>query len=777
MSKNAWIVIAITVLLGMDLAMFGDVLFTDKTTVLSKQGLDLFDQFIYWRAFGFNELRQGNLALWNPHVFSGVPFFGGFQSALLYPLNLPYLILPVWRAINVSIALHVLLSGIFMYLWAARRKLHPLGCLVSATLLMFCGAHFMHINPGHLPHLCTMTWTPLLFLSIDGLFERRSLGWCLLGIFSITMQILAGYPQHLYFTAVAASTYCGLCLIKARKRGLMALVLVGMCAGSFALGAIQILTGFEVAGETVRSGGLPYEFASRFSFPPENFVTLLAPGFFGNDITFPYWGRWYLWEMSLFVGVTGFLLAIYGSIYGEKNVRRFSVTMALLLLLLALGAYTPLFAILHAWFPGFNRFRGSSKFIFQATLFISLLAGIGVDHIHKNRSVPRKMILATIMGAILVGTVALCIQGSANGNEPMGWWQKSIRAVAATNESYFLKRTDVDQTFVEQAGVFASKSFMTTSGMLVVLTLLLFLVRSSEKAVYAIVFLAIAEIFLFARASRATFDLTALRQPETEKFLAKHQGDYRILNTRHPNSAMSMGLKDVWGYDSVVLRRYAEFITFTQGYAAADATQYVKFSKFPELYGMLRCRFAFVPGMGKTEIIQNNNIMPRLKLIHEYMVISERDQILAKLGDPSFDPSRTIILEKTPDPEPLKSEQVGMAIVVDASTDHLVIEADLPSPAILLITDTYSKGWQAWALAGSSQREYEVLPADYILRAIPMSAGHHRIRVEYLPKTFVIGKWVSIASAIVYMFLVGYYVRKTSYGRIKCLTSPKDIRI
>ena len=75
--------------------MFADVLFSDGSKILSSPHTDIASQFIYWRDFGFTELRKGKLALWNPHLFSGAPFFGGFQSALLYPLNLPYLFLPV----------------------------------------------------------------------------------------------------------------------------------------------------------------------------------------------------------------------------------------------------------------------------------------------------------------------------------------------------------------------------------------------------------------------------------------------------------------------------------------------------------------------------------------------------------------------------------------------------------------------------------------------------------------------------------------------------------
>ncbi|MCZ6673052.1 MAG: hypothetical protein O7C75_08940, partial [Verrucomicrobia bacterium] len=87
--------VALLILVGLTRLMFLDVLFSPSAVILSQQGTDLSSQFVYWRDFGFSQLSQGNLALWNPHIFSGMPYFGGFQSALLYPPNWLYLVLPL----------------------------------------------------------------------------------------------------------------------------------------------------------------------------------------------------------------------------------------------------------------------------------------------------------------------------------------------------------------------------------------------------------------------------------------------------------------------------------------------------------------------------------------------------------------------------------------------------------------------------------------------------------------------------------------------------------
>ncbi len=130
------------------------------------------------------------------------------------------------------------------------------------------------------------------------------------------------------------------------------------------------------------------------------------------------------------------------------------------------------------------------------------------------------------------------------------------------------------------------------------------------------------------------------------------------------------------------------------------------------------------------------------------------------MSSPTFDPEHQVILETEPIPAPTLFAEKGTASVVDSSPGHLTIEADLPHPAILLITDAYSNGWRAEPLEGSAQNAYEVLPADYTLQAVPLSAGHHRFQLEYLPRAYQKGKWISLISIVAFLVGTGYYLRK-----------------
>src|SRR5262245_54688392 len=98
--------------------------------------------------FAARHLRQGRLALWNPHVFSGLPGLADPNAMTLYPTTLLNIVLPLPIAITLGAVTHVVLIGIFTYLWTRHRRLHPLGCLLAATMVSFGAPFFARFYAG-----------------------------------------------------------------------------------------------------------------------------------------------------------------------------------------------------------------------------------------------------------------------------------------------------------------------------------------------------------------------------------------------------------------------------------------------------------------------------------------------------------------------------------------------------------------------------------------------------------------------------------------------------
>jgi hypothetical protein len=728
-------------------AMFYDLLFSTGTVVLGHDRTDLAVQFLAWREFGFAELAKGNIALWNPHIYAGMPFFGGMQSALLYPPNWLFLALPLPLAVNWSIALNMWLLGAFVYLWALRRGLPALAAFACGALLMFCAPHFLHIYAGHLTNLAAMTWVPLVFLAIEEWLRSRRFGWCLLGMFAVAMQTLAGHPQYVFYTAIGAGVYSLVRLATypgPRLRAAGGLLTLHM--GGALLAAVQLVAGIESTQETIRGKPLPYFFAAQFPLPPENLVTLLAPGFFGGVPV--YWGQWHLWEASLFFGVVGLALALYGATarpgMGRPHDRAALLVAMVVSLVLALGEATPLFRVLYDHVPGFDRFRAISKFVFLTSFFLILLAGCGLDRIVREGAVRPWAIwtAGAAAGALLLGAVAV----------EHGDWRLFMLAIYAPGFTQLRLSDHNNSLLVAQAQWFASHSLMIAAVTLFIFGGVALWLRAGRRPALWIAALAIAEIFAFARVNRETFDMAKLFIPAVARSLDLSPGDYRIMNPINPNTAMVSREYDIWGEDPGVTRRYAEFVTWTEGKDPDKATQYVKFERFDNLLSMLRLRYAAIAvDVQMVMFAAGSPPLQRLELVGAHRVVQGRDAIFRTMASGRFDPRREVILEAEPAPAPLPAADPGAARIVREGTDFMEIEAELSSPSVLLVTDAWTPSWRALSLAGSAQTRYEVMPANYVLRGIPLSAGKHRLRLEYAPRGYRLGWWISASAWLAWL--------------------------
>jgi len=760
------------VLLGLTLAMFGTALLSPGNLILSQPGGDLSTEFVYWRQFGFEQLRAGHIPLWNPHVFSGVPFMGGFQSALFYLPNWIYLVLPLPKAINCEIALHVFLLGLFMAMWTGRYHLHPLAVLLASAVVMFGGAFFLHIYAGHLATLDAMAWIPLILLTVDELVDDPRPQWVFIGILAFVMQILAGHPQTVFNTLVTCVAYGAIRLNGAPypRRTLFAVAIVGVASGI--ISAVQLWTGLQAASEGTRHGGVSFAFAASLSFPPENFLTLLVPGLFGNLTGFQYWGSGFLWEMCPFFGLGGLSMAVFGLTL-KFSKRAIWSAMVVLLLAIALGKHTPMFPILYSYVPGFDHFRCHSKFIFEAALFFAMLAAFGMDGMLRSTRGAKVGALVLLVGALVIGGVGVGLRYGANFTSMGGSW-RGVASATSTGESLPLgyssqgwrSKGAVEASRIAKARRFAGSQCLITAAIFIVLGALFFLRTFNAKAAHLLAFFGIAEVFVFAHSTLTSFPLRATVPTLVHRFLAAHPGDYRVFEHGFENSAMVIGAEDIWGYDPIVLRRYAQLLTFSQGGSPEHATMNLHFRLLSPLFRLLRLRFVFFHPFPFT-VYETSGALPHLLLVSDWLQIADRDQILRTLSSRSFDPQKTAILETKPDPPPVSGEGTGSVELLHSDDpDSLIVSASVARSALLLITDCYSRYWRAVALPGSGQRRYKVLPADYTLMAIPLSAGRHLIRLEYAPSGYLIGRWISFTGLVAYLAALSMFLWRKRRSKI-----------
>src|SRR4029077_3359706 len=112
-------------------------------------------------------------------------------------------------------------------------------------------------------------------------------------------------------------------------------------------------------------------------------------------------------------------------------------------------------------------------------------------------------------------------------------------------------------------------------------------------------------------------------KPALRQFVEAHPGDYRVLDFAYPNNGFLLGAGDLGGKDPFPLRRYAEFINFTQGSDPDHATQYLPFKSIVPLYAMLRLRYVFAPTSEGIRVVESPiPPLPRLLLVSDEKVLA-----------------------------------------------------------------------------------------------------------------------------------------------------------
>jgi Bacterial membrane protein YfhO len=434
--------------------VFSGVLFGPTNRCVGRPEGDARTQFYSWRAYGFNEVSEGRFPLWNPYEFMGMPFVASLQSGMFYPTNWLCAVMPLGLAITLGIVLNLFMSGAFTYLWCRRIGISWVGALIAATAYTFGAPQFLRVFEGHWSFLCGMPWIPLILLCTEALVTSRRLWPIAVGAVAVAMQLFAGNPQFSLYGGTITVLYLLIRFTQERPTASFLRVFLGfgcMYVLGVCLSAVQMLPALELLSHSTRQGQLSYMWISQYSLVPESLVTAVVPDVFGSDVPqkYEYWGRFNLWEMSVYAGIVVLALALMslgrlgrrvlwpGVILGAcllpfglwrlivspeyfirdrirhspieiivfvlacggwlafaalaRTRRKHLLTILVLgglALLLALGRYVPLQLFLYHVIPGYDLFRVQARFLILFALFLGVLAGFGIDGFLKRRQTP-----------------------------------------------------------------------------------------------------------------------------------------------------------------------------------------------------------------------------------------------------------------------------------------------------------------------------------------------------------------------------------------------------
>ncbi|MCU0727464.1 MAG: hypothetical protein MUE73_17030 [Planctomycetes bacterium] len=435
---------------------------------------------------------------------------------------------------------------------------------------------------------------------------------------------------------------------------------------------------------------------------------------------------------------------MYGALFGRREVRRHAAALAATMVLLSLGGYLPLFPAVHEYLPGFSLFRSHGRFLLPAALFLALLAAAGTDAWLRGDGRGRRVSILSMLA------LAAALAGAGAAARSADLYRRFLGLIAVPGEN-FSAAVLSEPEVVARTSRASSASLLLAAGTAAAVALLLLGRGRTKGLAYGLFVLAVLEPFAFSRfADRPVFEHQHPSLAGLPEFLSTLPRDVRTLNPVLPDVAMSAGSHEIWGYDSFVNRRWVELVYFLMGRDPDEAAHFQSetFAESHRLLAMLRCGYILSPGPGGVRVLRSTRKpMPRFHLVGSFRVASGRDAVFAALGDPAFDPFREVVLESEPAIRLSGADRdLGIVRASDESTDGVTIEAFMAEPALLLVTDQWSRHWKAEPLGPSPQSSYDVMPANHALRAIPLAAGRHRFRMEYRPPLFDASRWISLTS-------------------------------
>ena len=723
-------------------------------------------------------LARGDSPLWSPYVFGGHPQIADPQSMLFSPT---YLLLALldgtpepWVVDTLQMAM-IVFGGVCMMLWIRDQRWHWGAALIAA--LCFCWGASMAWRIQHVGQVLSLVWLPVAMLCLERTIARRSLIWAVLAglvlarialgrdqVALLALYLLAAFTVWRLVSLDQSPPQARLATrIAAWRAACLPLAISALIALSLSM--VPILLTALLAGDSNRPE-IGYVDAGKGSLHPALLLTLLVPDVFGaTGRAADYWGppssAWpgtglFLAQNmgGLYIGAIPMVLLACAAVRGwlwDREVRFFSIA-AVVLVIYALGWYTPGFELMHAFLPGVDLFRRPADASFLIGALLAILAAYSLHRLFTSTQATKAPISSC--GWVLVGAAAgisgwLALEFGRIPQLLPSLAESLVSLALATVVLRWAVRHDLRNT-APKAGHSVPVNRWAPLGMTLVAAL------------------TVADLAYHNGPSSATAQPAALYEvlePDTTndtiaalktRVIANDTRRDRIeltgLGFHWPNVSLTHGLENTLGYNPLRLGHYS---------AATGAEDHVglpdqrRFSPlFPSyrstLADLLGLRFIATgvpieridsklqPGdlrlVARTReawIYENPNALPRVMFATRAEEV-DFDEIIASGRWPAHDLKTTVLVEDQPG-DNHQSRRPGRARLLHYGNTKIDVEVESPDGGWLVLNDVWHPWWFAAKLGQDSETPIPLRRANVLFRAVALDPGRHVVRFEFRP--------------------------------------------
>ncbi len=709
-----------------------------------------------------NALHSGQSPFWNPSSFVGMPQIADPQSLIFSPaIILAYFErIPSFRELDVYVLSMLALGGLAVLKFCQDKGWHPAGAAVAAIAFAFGSSAAWRIQ--HISQIESLAFFAIALWLLERALDRSSPAYGILTGLAVGAMIVEPDQVALLACYVLAAHVLGHWLLSPdRTRALKASLKPLACSAlvSAAIAAFPLLVTYLFL-EASNRPEMAFSEAARGSLHPASLLTAVVADLFGViDPAVDYWGpysaAWNPNELTLsynmsqmYLGTLPIILILAAGLgrglLWAREIRVLAVAAACLILY-ALGAYTPVFGIFYAYFPGVALFRRPVDATFIVGALLAIAAGYLV-HRWATASLPRVSYLRQSLEAGLLATIligALLIAYSA-GKASLAWKPILVACVWIFASSLVLAMP---------------VPLLRRGGRLVVMVpaALLATDLAANNGVNEATALPPSRFEVLSpdcRNETIRFLKTRLRrEPGT---IWRDRVELVGLGFEWQNAGLVHGFEGTLGYNPFRLGEVSD-ATGAQDYIAGpDQKQFSRL--FPSYHSMmanlLGLRFIATsvpieqvdthlkPGelrlaarTSEAYIYENPDTLPRVLFVSNWMRTNFGD--LVDRGNwPDFDPATTVLLEErpaldgtNPEPENLSEWREPQVRIKHYENTRVEIEVDAASAGLVVLHDV----WHPWWAAEVDGEEVDIYPANVLFRAVPVPAGRHVVTFEFKP--------------------------------------------
>ncbi|HYO13492.1 MAG TPA: hypothetical protein VE685_09890, partial [Thermoanaerobaculia bacterium] len=679
-------------------------------------------QFFPHQVLVADSARAGRLFYWDPWSNAGLPVFGDPQVGLLSPVNLGLGLLT--GGTSTGFVLYWLamwwLGGLGMLLFARHLGAPPWGGLAVALGFLFCGVYTG--NAEHTSWITGFSFLPLVLWRLDVALCARALRPAVEAGALWGLSALAGYPGFTILTGGLATLWalgrwlCGGCPAPggAERRPALLPVLAALAlvllVGVLVLWPVYFAFLYEGAGTHGRAGPLPRETAVGGNpLPPGAMATLASPYLVRLKLLHrrDLWPATDVSMCSLYLGAAVPALALTALLHRPRDRWRWWLAgLALLALAAALGPLLPLRGWLYDWVYPTRFFRQTAIFRAYVLFLLAVLALLGTRDLAAGRA--RGRFLAASVGTA-AAALAVFLAFRASG------WNRGASATAFA--------------------VGCLHAGWAWPGLCLAA---LAWHRRAAGALAPVLLAAVAlgDAFLTGALSRVTmidvYDTGRWRDLDRRHSASLELRSFRrepcaTLPRNEPCTRMSM--------DQLVTK-----VPVFHSAATADNDFHLAMVGHPVLLGA---------AVGTERLWFSAEVARVAPTEEAFAAFRTRSEALGAVPLVLHSPERML------DPRgegPDGSREIGRlpparrlpARLLAYRPDELSFEAEAPADGWLLITDRWARSWRAEV----NGRPSPLQGANFLFRAVPVSAGRNRVRLTYEPFGFpgwIAMSWVTLA--------------------------------